>query len=143
VRAGDLTSAASRYWNIGPQLAVPLFSGGRLRSGVRAAQAELDAALADYQGTVLRALSDAESGIVRYGAASTRFEAIASIADARDSGVAVMRRRHLAGDISTLELLSVERLAQDAGDQKAAAAVELAVSYVALNKALGGGWQRP
>ncbi len=143
VRAGDLTSAASRYWNLGPQLTVPLFSGGRLRSGVRAAQAELDATLAGYQGAVLRALSDAESGIVRYGAASTRFEAIAAIADARDSGVAVMRRRLLAGDISTLELLSVERLAQDAGDQKVAAAVELAASYVALNKALGGGWQRP
>jgi outer membrane protein TolC len=143
IRSGDLTSAASRYWTIAPQLTLPLVAGGRLRSGVRAAQANLDAAVATYRGTVLRAVADAESSIVRYGAALTRLSAFGAAADARESNLAAIRQRQEAGDASMVDLLAAERAADDATEQRTLAAVEVAARYIALNKALGGGWQQP
>ena len=80
IRTGDLTSAASHYWTMAPQLTLPLFAGGRLRSDVRSAQADLDAAIATYRNTVLQALADVESCIVRYAAAATRHAALAAAA---------------------------------------------------------------
>jgi NodT family efflux transporter outer membrane factor (OMF) lipoprotein len=143
IRAGDLTSAASRYWTIAPQLTLPLIASGRLRSGVRAAQADLGAAVATYRGTVLRAVADTESSIVRYGASLQRLEAFGAAAAARESNLVAIRRRHDVGDASMLEVLSAERAADDAREQLTAESVELAAGYIALSKALGGGWQQP
>ena len=143
IRTGDLTSAASHYWTMAPQLTLPLFAGGRLRSDVRSAQADLDAAIATYRNTVLQALADVESCIVRYAAAATRHAALAAAAGSLAESVAAVRRRQAAGDVSMLDVLAAERTADEMRDQTTAAAMELARSYVALNKALGGGWQRP
>jgi len=143
IRSGDLTSAASRYWTIAPQLTLPLLAGGRLRSGVRASQADLDATVAMYRATVLQAVAEAESGIVRYGAARRRIEALEGVASARKAHLLVIRQRHAVGDISTLELLSAERATDDAREQQLIGSVDLATSFIALSKGLGGGWQQP
>ena len=142
VRLGDLTGAASRYWNLAPQLAIPLFAGGRLRSQVRAAEATSDAALASYRATVIRAVADAESCIVRYAAARSRTGLLSSAAAALQANAGFERVRYQAGDLSMIEVLTAERTSEDAAEQRLIAAADLGRSYVALNKALGGGWQR-
>jgi outer membrane protein TolC len=43
IHAGNLTAAASRFWNVGPQLSLPLFTGGRLKNQVTAREAARDA----------------------------------------------------------------------------------------------------
>jgi NodT family efflux transporter outer membrane factor (OMF) lipoprotein len=141
VNTGTLTSAASRYWNYGPQLTVPLFEGGRLRGQVEAAQAARDAALASYRASVLRAFSDTESSIVRYAAERRRESELDAAAASRDASLALERQRYEAGDASKIDVLAAERLANQAADQRAASAGQLAQDYIALGKALGGGWQ--
>jgi NodT family efflux transporter outer membrane factor (OMF) lipoprotein len=141
VRSGDLTNAASRFWNVAPQLTLPLFAGGRLRGQAEAARAGERAALAGYRGTVLRALADAESAIIQLAADRRREASLATAAENLARDAALERRRFEAGDISRLELLAAERLADQAADQRAAGDGALARSYVALGKSLGGGWQ--
>jgi len=141
VSAGSLVSQASRYWSYGPQLTVPLFEGGRLRGQADAARAARDAALATYRGTVLRAFADTESAIVRYAAERRRSEELTAAVASRETSLALERRRYQAGDASRLDVLAAERLANEAADQRAASAGQLAEDYVALGKALGGGWQ--
>jgi len=141
VRFGDLASAASRYWNVGPQLALPLFAGGQLRAQADAARAGLDAALASYRATVLRALADTESSLIRFASERNREASLAAAAVSLDSNLALERQRFAAGDASMIDVLAAERAANLASDQRAASDALLAQDYIALGKALGGGWQ--
>jgi NodT family efflux transporter outer membrane factor (OMF) lipoprotein len=141
VRSGELAEAASRYWNLVPQLTLPLFAGGRLRGQVEEAKSARDAALGSYRATVLRALADTETALVRYATERRREATLAAAAASLDSSAALERRRFVAGDSSMIDVLAAERLAFQAADQRAASAGQLAQDYVALGKALGGGWQ--
>jgi NodT family efflux transporter outer membrane factor (OMF) lipoprotein len=141
VHAGDLIGAAGRYWNLTPQLTVPLFEGGRLRTQVKASEAARDAALGAYRATVLRALSDTETSIVRFASERHRAATLADALTALTEAADLERRRYAAGDTSKLELLAAERAAVQAADLECASRAELDRNYVALGKALGGGWQ--
>jgi NodT family efflux transporter outer membrane factor (OMF) lipoprotein len=141
VRSGELASAASRYWNVVPQLTLPLFAGGRLRAQVDAAKSARDAALASYRSAVLRALADTESSLVRYATERRREANLAAAAASLDSSLALERRRFTAGDSSMIDVLAAERLVDQAADQRAASTGQLVQDYIALGKALGGGWQ--
>lgn len=141
VRSGELTSAASRYWNIGPQLTLPLFAGGQLRARADAARYGRDAALASYRATVLRALADTEASLVRFASERSRAASLAAAAASLEVNLGLERRRFAAGDASMIDVLAAERAANGASDQRAASDGQLAQDYVALGKALGGGWQ--
>lgn len=141
VRSGDLTNAASRYWNLVPQLTVPVFAGGRLRRQVESAEAARDAATASYRSTVLRAFADTETALVQFAAERSRNANLTAAAAALDGNLGHERRRFNVGDASMLEVLAADRSAAQAEDQRVAGAGQLALDYVALGKALGGGWQ--
>jgi NodT family efflux transporter outer membrane factor (OMF) lipoprotein len=141
VHTGDLVDAASRYWNLTPQLTVPLFSAGRLRQQVKASEAARDAALGSYRAAVLRALSDAESSIVRFSNERHREAELAEASASRHADVDFQRRRFAAGDASMIEVLGAELAMNQAEDEDLASRAQLARNYVALGKALGGGWQ--
>jgi len=142
VRSGRLTDAASRYWNLTPQLTLPLLAGGRLRGNVQAARSARDAALAAYHGSVLQALADAEGALVRYSEAGRRAAALGDAAGSLDAAAEFESRRQAAGDASMVDLLAARRAAADADAQLSAARAQWVREYVALGKALGGGWQR-
>jgi outer membrane protein, multidrug efflux system len=125
---------------VGAQLSVPLFSGGRLRRHVEAAEAAREAALANYRGTVLRAFADAESAVVRFAGDRGRAATLASAAATLAESLGLERKRYAAGDVSMLDVLAAERSANRAADQRAGSAGQLLVDFVALQKALGGGW---
>lgn len=141
VRFGDLTSAASRFWNFGPQLTLPLFAGGQLRRQAEAAKAARDAAVAIYRGTVLRAIAEAETAVVRFAASRRDAAGLGAAAGQLADRAGLERLRYDAGDISRLEVLLAERSANRAADLRAESAGRLALDFVALQKALGGGWQ--
>lgn len=137
----DLISSDSLRFQIGPALRWPLFSGGRIRAQIRAADARADAALARYERAVLEALADSETAINRYAAAGAvcaeREAAHASAAEAAE----LARRRYRAGEEDLTALLQAElaqRAANRADLQARAAALQ---QFAALYKALGGGWE--
>src|SRR3546814_10550374 len=68
---GDLHSSDSLRLQLGPSLRWPIFSGGRIRAQIRAADARADGAKARYERAVLSALSDSETSISRYITAGT------------------------------------------------------------------------
>ena len=49
--------------------------------------------------------------------------------------------RFAAGDASMIDVLAAERALNQAADQRVASQAQLTRDYVALGKALGGGWQ--
>lgn len=54
----NLAEGGNRILGIGPALHLPIFDSGRLRAGLAGRQAEQDAAVADYNATLLRALQE-------------------------------------------------------------------------------------
>ncbi|HSX57393.1 MAG TPA: efflux transporter outer membrane subunit [Sphingomonas sp.] len=138
---GDLFSGSSLRFQFGPALRWPIFSGGRIRAQVRAADARADAALIRYERAVLVALADSETAINRYASAqragAERDAAQAAAAEA----VRLARLRYTAGEDDLTALLQAQASFSTADRLRIqAAAVQL--QYVAsLYKALGGGWE--
>ena len=60
-----LAAGDSLRFGVGPILHWPIFSGGRIRAGIRAADARAEAALARYEKAIVAALSDGETAINR------------------------------------------------------------------------------
>ena len=141
VHPGELAQAASRYWNVGPQLSVPVFSAGLLRHEARAAEAARQAAIASYRSVVLNALADAETALVRYTTDVRRAQAVRAAAGRLRGALDLTRLRYKAGEATLLEVMDAERAVYGLEDQLATLDGLVATDYVALQKALGGGWQ--
>src|SRR5256885_9504065 len=58
--AGTLFNASSRLWAVGPSITLPIFEGGRLRAGLRLAQATYEEMVATYRQSVLNAYTEVE-----------------------------------------------------------------------------------
>ncbi len=56
VNTGTLFNWSSRMWAVGPTLTLPLFEGGRLRAGLRLANATYEEMVANYRQSVLDGL---------------------------------------------------------------------------------------
>jgi multidrug efflux system outer membrane protein len=138
---GDLFSADSLRFQFGPSLRWPIFSGGRIRAQIRAADARSDAAMARYERAVLGALSDSETAINRYASAirtkAERDEARAAAAEA----VNLARRRYRAGEDDLTALLQAQTSFTAADRLNIQASVAELLQLTALYKALGGGWE--
>jgi NodT family efflux transporter outer membrane factor (OMF) lipoprotein len=141
VRSGDLVGAASRFWNISPQLNIPLFSAGRLRRQVDAAEATREASLASYRSTVLQAFADTETAVVHFASDRDNATGLAASAASLEASFKLERTRYDAGDISMLDLLGAEQASNRAADRRIDSAGQASRDFAALNKALGGGWQ--
>lgn len=137
----DLFSNDSLRFQLGPALRWPIFSGGRIRALVRAADARADLAMIHYERAVAIALADSETMINRFESA-TRARAMRDAArDEADAAVNLARHRYLAGEDDLTALLQAQ-LAFSAADRQRiqARAAELQL-LAALYKALGGGWE--
>lgn len=124
-----------------PRLTWSFLDFGRGAARVRQAESARDEAAAQYQQTVLGALLDTEDSLSRYG--SYRL-ALANAVRAEESArrfAATMRDRYQAGTASLIQLTEAERDARAAEQTVSEATARMTTGYVALQKALGLGWQ--
>ncbi|GGC34365.1 multidrug MFS transporter [Novosphingobium marinum] len=136
----DLASTGSTRFTVGPSLRWPIFSGGRIRAQIRAADARAEGAAAAYEQAVLRALADSEAAIVRYDAAVRAADDLIAAEDRSAESLELARQRYRAGEDSLIDYLEVQsryNAVRRAAAQAKAAQLE---AHAALVKALGGGW---
>jgi NodT family efflux transporter outer membrane factor (OMF) lipoprotein len=139
ISSGSLLDAASRVWSLGPQLSLPLFDGGRRKSAVAGRAAEMDAATASYKQAVLAAVSDVEQAIMRYqGAASSMSFVLTSLQEA-ERVLEIEEQRHAWGETARVELLAERARFESEVSKSLDAKQHVLLSFIALNKALGGG----
>jgi len=138
---GDLFASDSLRFQVGPSFRWPIFSAGRIRAQIRAADARSDAAAIRYERAVLNALADSETAINRFASAErTTSERNQARDDAREA-LQLARIRYSAGEDDLTVLLQAQS-AYSAADRLAlqARAAQLQ-QLAALYKALGGGWE--
>lgn len=134
----DFVSAGSAAAGVIPTLSLPIFDGGRLRGQLDARSADYDAAVGDYNATLLRALQETADGITDLQAASRQRreagERVAQRHRLRDLQ-GIRAQAHLA---SQLDVLGSDIAALLAERDAISADARTAVAQVALIRALGG-----
>ena len=139
VHQGNLTSAASRYWSLGPQLSLPLFNAGGLQDQVKEKQAERDAALAVYRQRVLTALADTETALLRYAQEQQRQQQLQAGLQVAARQLQLAGQRYQVGETAQTEVLDLRQQYAQARELLLASQQAEAQNLVALFKALGGG----
>ena len=131
----------SRFWSLGPALALTLFDGGRRQGVSDQAMAQYDQAVANYRATVLTAFREVEDNLaalrILEEEAAVQGEAVRAAQQSLDLSL----NQYKAGIVAYLQvasaqaaLLSAQRAAVDILGRRVSASVLLV-------KALGGGWQ--
>jgi multidrug efflux system outer membrane protein len=139
---GDLfTSNTSGTFAAGPVINWTLFDGGWRQSGIEMAEAQVDAAKASYEDTVLRAFREVESALVAVDRARTRVADLGRLAASAREAADIARRDYQRGILDQLTVLDAQRQANRADTLLTHGEVALAVYTVTLYKALGGGWE--
>jgi outer membrane protein, multidrug efflux system len=140
---GDLSnfSSGSFTWMGGSQLLFPIFNSKLIQQDIEANKIQEKQALYNYQKVVLEALEETENAIAALNAEKERkqslSEAIRFSKDAYDSTNELFQK----GFKDYLEVQIAHRAYLTAEDAYVQSQVALLCHYVALYKALGGGWE--
>jgi outer membrane protein, multidrug efflux system len=94
---GEFGQSDARFFSAGPSVTWAAFDLGRVRARIGSAEAQTDAALANYQAAVLNALEDTEGALVSYGRSQVRRDALQVAATASDKASDLARRRFEGG----------------------------------------------
>jgi len=143
LKTGDLAKNSSIGWSFGPTLSVPIFNGGELRAAVEVAQAQRDQSDSAFRLVVLTALQDVENALVGLAQERIRLGKLSSSAGSYREAAQLSRSLYQSGASSFLDVLDAERSLYSAEDTLLQSRVAIATNFISLNKALGGGWNRP
>lgn len=128
-------------WSFGPTLTIPLLDGGRRRAAVRSAQADYDSALAAWRQRVRTVVKEVEQALINLESAGQQTDdAIRAAAEYRRYFQAV-EANWRAGNDSLLTLEQARRSALTAEINMLTLQQSRVQYWIALYKALGGGWQ--
>ncbi|MDQ3139208.1 MAG: TolC family protein [Pseudomonadota bacterium] len=137
---GDLFGAGPITWLLGPLLSWTV-NREPARARIAGAEADTQAALAAFDGTVLRAIEETETALSNYARLLERRYSIQAAHREAQAAVTITRARQREGQIASLELLDAERTFADAEAELALADAAIAEAQITLFRALGGGWQ--
>ena len=137
---GDLFGAGPLRWLLGPLISWTA-NPTRARARIAGAEADSQAALATFDGTVLRALEETETALSAYQQALERRRALQSARDQAAIAARITRAQQREGQIDSLAQLDAERTLADTEAALALADARIAEAQVDLFRALGGGWQ--
>lgn len=138
--ASDLTEWGSRQWSIGPSLSLPIFDGGRRRAVVEVRKLDQQQAAVAYQQTVLRAWHEIENALSGYSAEQERNRELATAVTASREAYDIARVRYNHGMINYLAELDARRTLLQTERAYTQSNIQLGTQWVAVYKALGGGW---
>lgn len=127
-------------WSIVPALTAPLFDAGRRAAGADAARARYAEAYAAYSGLVRQAVREVEQDLVRLDSAGRRAQDAQRAAEGYARVEQAAEARWRAGTGSLLELEEARRVALGAQAQWLGVRREHVAAWIALYRAMGGGW---
>jgi len=138
----NLFSGPAGAWSFGASLAQPIFTGGRLRSGVRLAEAQQQTATLFYQQSIQEAFRSVSDALVAYRK-TREFRAQQELLfESAKDAARLSQMRYTGGATGYLEVLTNETNAFSAELGLVQARLNELLALVQLYEALGGGWQR-
>ena len=143
IRAGGQTLHV-QTWAIGPlALSMPLFDAGRRAAATDAARVRYDEAVVQYRARVRQAVREVEEALVNLESARARAEDARAAVEGYRISLAANDARYRAGLGTLIELEDQRRTLLVAELTLVGVQRDRVASWIALYRALGGGWQRP
>lgn len=139
-KLGDLGKNSTIGWSFGPALSMPVFNAGKLKAAVNVAKAQRDQYFIAYRASVLAALEDVENATVSLSQERIRKTKLALSAKSYGDAARLAGTLYKSGETSLLDVLDAERSLYSAENALLQSRVLIAIDYIALHKALGGGW---
>jgi multidrug efflux system outer membrane protein len=138
----NLFTGPAGAWSFGASLTQPIFTGGRLRSGVRLAEAREQTAVLVYEQAIQGAFRSVSDALVAYRKTREfRVQEELLFESARDAA-RLSHMRYTGGVTGYLEVLTNETNAFAAELALVQARQNELLALVQLYEALGGGWQQ-
>jgi len=139
LRFSKLGDWASRFYNFGPSLSIPVFNGVTYANISLQEVRQKESALA-YKAAVLGALHEVENAVSSYGADQLRQRSLVRAADADARALSLAEQRYKAGLSSFLDVLDAERRTYSSQSEVERTDISIITDLIAIYKALGGGW---
>jgi multidrug efflux system outer membrane protein len=138
----NLFSGPAGAWSFGASLTQPIFTGGRLRSEVRLAEARQQTALLFYQQSIQGAFRSVSDALVAYHK-TREFRAQQELLfRSAEDAARLSHMRYTGGVTGYLEVLTNETNAFSAELGLVQARLNELLALAQLYQALGGGWQQ-
>ncbi|WP_422059712.1 efflux transporter outer membrane subunit [Sphingopyxis sp.] len=137
---GDLFGGGPLRWLLGPLINWNFLNQEAARARIAGSEADTQASLATFDGTVLRALEETETALSSYAHMLDRRTALQSARDQAEIAVKITRAQQREGQIDGLVALDAERTFAEAEASLALADARIADAQVDVFRALGGRW---
>ncbi len=137
---GDFVQTSARTWNLGANIAGPIFTFGRVEGVVKSAEAARDEAEGNYRYTILNALREVNDSLVSTKTTAESYTSQSKRADSLRTYARLAQMRFDNGASSYLEVLYANTELFQAELNSVDAQVAYYNSLVNVYKAMGGGW---
>jgi NodT family efflux transporter outer membrane factor (OMF) lipoprotein len=137
---GQTFAAGNGFWQIGAELAAPIFDGGNLMHQEHAARAAYVQALEQYRSTVHTAFQNVADALVALDQDAVALKSAAAAEDAAKVTLDLSERQLKDGYANYIAVLNAEQAYQQARIARLQAQANRFSDTAALFQALGGGW---
>jgi multidrug efflux system outer membrane protein len=138
----SLFTGPAGLWSFGGSLVQPIFTGGRIRSGVRFSEARQQEMVLTYRQTIQQAFRGVSDALVEYHKDREFREYQQQLAFSAQDAAQLSEMRYRGGAASYLEVLTNETNYFNAELGLAQAQANELVALVQIYQNLGGGWQQ-
>jgi multidrug efflux system outer membrane protein len=136
----DLFTTPARFWQVGPTITLPLYTGGRLSGQLSVARARTEEALIRYARVVQQAFREVNDGLTANQQTRRVVAVLERQLEAARDAQHLAELRYLNGLTNYLDVLEAQRVVFATELELARARRDLLVAVVQIYKALGGGW---
>jgi NodT family efflux transporter outer membrane factor (OMF) lipoprotein len=128
------------FSNLTAGLTQPLFQGGRLRANLDAARARYAQQLASHGQTVLTAVGEVETALLRHREETERYRTLLDQLAEAESSVSLQEARYSSGVGAYTDYLDALRVLLNTQSTLSSSARDVALARLAIHRALGGAW---
>jgi multidrug efflux system outer membrane protein len=134
----SLFAGGAFTWSAGADATLPIFDAGANRGNLHLTEAQRDAALAQYEGTIQTAFREVSDALARQGTIAAQVSAQDDLVEAAADNARLTDARYRGGIASFLESLDAQRTLYGAQRSRVATRLARATNLADLYTTLGG-----
>lgn len=135
-----LSLGGGNFFNLGPQLQLPIFNSGRIRANIAVNQSRVEQAKLTYRSEILAAFEEAANAIANLERQRDRERSLATATQSAATSLELAQKLQRAGLEDYLSVLDAQRSHLAASFEQSVSQTRVLLESVSLFKALAGGW---
>ena len=140
VGLANILDSSALVAGVGPAIHLPIFDAGAIRAHYARATADLDTAVADYNGTVVSAVRQTADALTQVASLADQRQQQKLALDSAERAFGLAKERYRLGLSGQIPMLTAEATLLEARRQMAALVAQAASQRVTLLLSVGGGF---